>query len=229
MPAREIRKSFRVERHEEFDTLGVRPLDMPHADPLSGMAAAHDMLEHFPGDDGSIADEFQALGAAIYVRGIPGYFASGRGNPDAAENIGSDFEELYRHWAHEGFRLTDPGRTQALSCERAEKILQAAVNYGFKRVRYNSGDMAECRGFISKHARRCIVGWMRKGYRRAAKRYTHTQDWRVCWTFQLIEARVDKLLAMASEGDQLDVVCIPSEERVVCSLADYGFDSRTSD
>ena len=48
---RPIKMAFAIEMHEDYGTVGLRPVNVPHADPLPGMATAHDMLEHFPGDD----------------------------------------------------------------------------------------------------------------------------------------------------------------------------------
>ncbi len=222
-----IRKSFMIEKHEDSGTIGVRPIDMPHADPLSGMAAAHDMLEHFPSDDGGIEDEFQALGAAVYVRGIPGYFAQRARGHDAAENIGSEFPELFRHWAHEGFCMRRPPRTLSLAPrdEHAETMIQSAVNAGIKLIRDEVDNDADVDpGFwLQPEGRRSIVGWMRRGYRRAARRYAHTRDWRVCETFRQIEAKVDKLLERGGEdwvGCRMEVYARVADESVTVVVVD---------
>ena len=72
-----ITKTFIIEEHEEYQTKGARPIDTPHADPLGGMSVAHDMLEHFHNDQGSVYEELMALGASYYVRGETGFFNNG--------------------------------------------------------------------------------------------------------------------------------------------------------
>jgi len=121
-----ITKTFVIEEHEEFGGLGLRPVDVPHADPLGGMATAHDMLEHFPGDDGGVEAELMALGATIFVRAEPGYFHNRIGNPDPAKNLAADFPEIARHDIHEGFGLRDPGRTCRVE-DCAEGMITDAV------------------------------------------------------------------------------------------------------
>jgi len=59
------RYTFEVAEHEEYGSLGFKPSWYPKGDPLGGMAVAHDILEHFPKDDGSAEGEYMALGASL--------------------------------------------------------------------------------------------------------------------------------------------------------------------
>ena len=61
--------TFKVEEHEEYGSLGFKPSWYPNGAPLGGMTAAHDILEHFPNDNGGAESEFLALGAALWIRG----------------------------------------------------------------------------------------------------------------------------------------------------------------
>jgi len=121
-------RRFRFERHEEYGTIGLKPLWMPseQADPLTGMGAAHDVLEHGPND----RVEWQGLGGSIYVRG-EAYYQRRIGNRDAAENIGSEFFSLFSLWGGEA--IPDPGRTCRVD-EYAEDLIQQTVGCGCRTV-----------------------------------------------------------------------------------------------
>src|SRR5215510_9381522 len=123
-------RKFKVENHPEYGTLGLAPQWMQgeQDDPLTGMGVAHDVLEHGPNDE----VEWQGLGGSVHVRG-KSYYHQRIGNPNAAENIGSDFVGLFHLW--EGQEIPDPGRTYAVREDYAEQLIQDAVREGCKMVR----------------------------------------------------------------------------------------------
>ena len=131
----------------------------------------------------------------VRVRGIGGYWQS-HFNNDPAEHMASDFPDLYGHFAHEGFSLKSPGRTRNVSDldEWAESIIQDAADAGLREVREFVGEELTdaAREFLG--ARESIVGWMRKGFRRAYKRYADVPSWRACEAFMEIERRADEAL-----------------------------------
>lgn len=45
----------------------LQPLNMPWATEAAGRKVAHDLLEHAPGDDGSIMSELTALGSSLWI------------------------------------------------------------------------------------------------------------------------------------------------------------------
>jgi len=121
---------FAVAEHAEFGGLGLVPKWYPTGDPLGGMAAAHDILEHFPNDDGSTEGELQALGAAIWVRGEGGVTFDSHGGRyfDLERDIPADFPEIWRHHAerHNSRWIDKPPR-----CRDAELLARCqAANAG---------------------------------------------------------------------------------------------------
>lgn len=219
-----IRKTFIVEKHEEYGTWGLKPEDMPHADPLMGMAAAHDILEHFPGDDGGVEAEYMAFGAMILTRAEGGYWQR-KGNVNPPEShLASDMPELFRHFQFEGFTFRDPGRTRPVQ-EDAEQTIQDAVREGCKLIREEFCDSDSCCGecsdldhgcdgecdchdtansarmFTSDQTRERMVGWMRRGYRKACRRFKGISPWTLAETFIAIEEGCDKILREVEGND----------------------------
>lgn len=187
-----MRRRFRVAMNDDYGMLGFAPLWIKgeQADPLSGMGAAHDVLEHGSHDE----CEWQGLGGSVYVRGLTGYFGRTRGNPDPVENISSEFDNLFNLW--QGQPIPDPGQTQPLRDERAEEMVQAVVRRGCLVVR------AACAGLEARSARRWtnaeqqrrMIGWMRRGYRACAQRWRGRSGDELRQTFQAIEEVVDRFL-----------------------------------
>jgi hypothetical protein len=211
---------FICEEHEEFGSLGLRPLAMPEADPLPGMTVAHDLLEHFPGDDGGVEAEFMALGAAYWLRHESGYVKNQRSRAgltdhsdrDAADDFSGDFMELYRHIAHEGFSLSDPGTEPAIECEYTEENLAAIVRKGLALTRTEIGDYCdddsdELHTFCSTETGDRILGWLRRGYRKATERYEGQDAYSIAEVvFNGIEERIDEYLkGDPSEGTEIEV------------------------
>ncbi len=187
---------FTCAEHEDFGSLGWRLKSQPDFDPLTGMAVAHDILEHFPGGDGSPADEFQALGASIHVR--DGYYANGT----AGDNIGSDFPEIMRHIIYEHMHLNSAPRTNP--CDSwVEAEITKAINVLERELEYMHLEPDELAS-----VRRCypdIRGWMRVGYRKALKRYKGLYKNDIQRLFREIEQEADRRLKYAEEGAELTV------------------------
>src|SRR5258706_10369581 len=99
---------FISEEHEDFVTLGWKLKGCSGMDPLSGMAVAHDCMEHFPkvGQADGVAEEFMALGAALWIRGDTGYWANNYHTPGA--NIGADARDIFSHIIHENYSFNAP-------------------------------------------------------------------------------------------------------------------------
>ncbi len=194
------RRRFKLTEHPEYGGMGLAPAWMPdhQADPLGGMGCAHDVLEHGPRD----RVEWQGLGGAVYVRGDDYFARRGRYNPSCAENVGSDFVQLFHLW--EGADIPEPpGGTKPLDCE-AEGIIDRAVMHGCNLVRQEfSGDddrakLAEA--WTRTEQRRRMRGWMRLGYRAAARRWRHVQRCELVETFCKIEEAIDRFLQDDAEA-----------------------------
>lgn len=192
-----IRRTFVCEEHEEYGSLGWRPEWMPNAEPYGGMAVAHDMLEHEPNDDGGAEAEFRALGAALWLRGDTGYFQNGR----PGENLASDIPDILGRVWYGGQTLTDPGRTYRLP-ERAEIELNRVRSELRKHYQYEDPeDRRPTRQEVDR-----ILGWMRRGYRGAIRRFRRLDNYSLCHAvYQRIENTADALLRHAEEGQRMIV------------------------
>lgn len=225
-----ITKRFIIEEHEGHGALGARPVNMPHADPLSGMASAHDMLEHFEDDDGGIECEFMSLGAAYFLRGETGWFGTrGIVNTEPEENIAADFPALFSHYVHEGFTLhapvdlikhiknTDPDVWDDDFCsvhEAVNIIVRKALELIHDEWLDDSMPAGECDvndDYTNKYRewtvrRDRIIGHMMNGYARAKARYANVDAYTLAHEgFTNIETAVDAMIEEGNEGLEFDV------------------------
>lgn len=193
--------TFVCARHEEYDGNGWRLKSQPDFDPLSGMAVAHDCLEHF-NDSADPADEFQALGASMWIRNEDYHYRSNHGITNPGSHIASDMPEIIRHIIHEGYGLPDAPRTRATDEDLEGYIATMFPEYA-KELKYMEGrDAREMR--ITADRRRAITSYLRIGHRRAAKRYKG-RNWEAQQIFTQIETTTDKHLKYAEEGAELTV------------------------
>jgi hypothetical protein len=181
---------FVCEEHQEFGENGWRLEKATNADPLGGMAVAHDCLEHPPNGDMGVEDELMALGASFYVR----YYT--RNMHSLGANVGGDLPDVLRHVQYEGMALGDPGRTQAIDCEEeiddALESLTKAAEYDDQLT-------------VDKEILRRLRGWFRRGYRSAVKRYAGINRGCLRAAFDEIEEEADKALEYAELGDKFTV------------------------
>lgn len=204
-----MRRKLRIEMHEEYGSLGLKPLWMPghQSDPLMGTGVAHDVLEHGPAD----ACEWQGLGGAIYVRANNGYFSRGRGNPDAVENIASDFNELFNLW--EGQPIPTPRRRPRVQRHEASVMdtINSIVLRGCALVvseRTYDDDVqaiAEAEQWVTAEQRQRMRDWMLLGYRACAHRWRLVDTYMVYETFIAIEDGVDTFLKHNADYEGLEV------------------------
>lgn len=228
--AREITGEFVCETHPEWGTLGLRPAWMPHADPMPGMAVAHDLLEHSPGDDGGIEAELQALGASFFIRGYTDYHASkGQAITDHAAHVAADFGELFRHFRDEGFTLLDPGEVDPLSDSCIDGDLARAIHEGCAEIaeeneRYEDEDEdGLLEAFCSTESQDRMLGWMRKGYAGAIERFEDAcpHDL-VDEVFLSIETRIDEWLGKGAAEGMRVFIAINIDE--LTASIEVGFD-----
>lgn len=181
---------FRLAKHEDYGTVGLAPMWMPgeQADPLGGMGAAHDVLEHGPND----SVEWQGLGGSIWVR-VPYYYTRGRGNPHRDENIASEFNSLFELWA--GQDIPCPGKTRSIGQDDDElkRIVQLGKRVVREEAKYRDEEsVRQARHWTRDEQLARMLGWMRRGYRAARIR------WRGCDPYMLTEA----FIAIEREADR---------------------------
>jgi hypothetical protein len=194
---------FVCEENENFGMNGWRQADKPHFDPLMGLTVAHDILEHFPNGTESPADEFQALGAAYFIRGETGYMQrNGNINPPA-KHIASDFPDIFQHIIHENMSLPYAPKTRKIDLDYVENFIAATLQEAEKLLKEEFGDWDD---FIERALELLprVADWIRIGYRRAARRYSRWQD-NAVEIFDQISEKADKALKRAEIGDKLIV------------------------
>lgn len=182
---------FKVALHEEYGTLGFKPLWYP-GDPLSGMAVAHDILEHFPGDTGSREEELEALGVALLLRGDTRYFnrLPGR-NYTPEENLSTDMYQVLSY-SSVPIRSVPKVRDPELLI-RCRRVL--------KHAKENDGEDK-----FSEHDSEMMARWLARGYMRGKNRYRRVDLHTVAYhIFKGIEEEADRLLKRSDEGMILTV------------------------
>jgi hypothetical protein len=199
-----ITRRFKIEFNEEHGYAGLRPIGVPHADPLRGMAIAHDILEHFKGDDGSIRAEFEAFGAMVWIRHQGAYWSTYTQQrlTDISDNLEGEFEEQCHYWM-DGRDLPSVRPCKRLQDDDIEEVIQRVVAAGLDRARRDCGLDDDCE-FISPNTRMQLIYCMRRGFRRAASRYRGHDPYHVCHVFHQVELAVEKLLIHGEECSGLD-------------------------
>lgn len=197
-----LSKTFLIEPSEKFDgALGARPFNMPHADPLGGTAVAHDVLEHFPGDQGSVAEELMALGAAYKLRGETGHMING-----PAKSIGYEFTDLFEHLVFEGFALPDPPPVSKRAIkEHKLEIFNESVEVGFNAIRDQfQGKHLDQGGWMLK--RDVWAGWLQHGYLKARRRWRDVPCvYSLGCLFKQVAEEADTAIKQGDQGDEFRV------------------------
>lgn len=159
----------------------------------NGRLVAHDCLEHFW--DGKVdrwEDELLALGAMTFIRYETGEFSSNY-NPKLSDNLSGDLVNCLYFIINE--RGIKPIKTKKLDCEHLEMEFFNAVHLAKREL--DREDVAKIE--VSQVFN--IVGWLRKGYRRAQKRFG--DNFKALTMFRDIEREVDRLTKFADIGDRL--------------------------
>lgn len=212
-----LTRTFIVEKHEEYGMLGLRPKDCPSFDPLTGMAVAHDMMEHPPGDTGEVSEELMAFGASIITRYLGGYWNMQRGPVE--ENWDADVSNILLYVDSKGRELQAPeGRkgTVRLDDEALEGIVQRAGLLMSKPDEDNGRD----RGLGDAEV---ITRWLRLGYRLALKRYRGCDVCSLAYLFKETEKAADAFLAHAYEGQEVEIRIDTDQYRVRVDEVEYAY------
>ena len=209
---------FTVAMNDSYGMLGFRLRGKPHFEPLGSMAVAHDLLEHFPDDNGGPEGELEALGASLFIRGLTGAYING----SAARNLQPDVVRLFREY-HPGALLAPPatlGTKRVLTPDDEET--EAQIDELLTRLRRPDEWDATLHGtdLITPDQQQAMAAWLRRGYRRARRRYGN--PWHVSYLFTAIENGVSKLEHHIEEGMELRIKY--SAGRNACTLHDITLD-----
>lgn len=186
---------FRHEENPDTGYEGLVPVWVRNAEPGSPMTSAHDIMEHFPGEINT-DNELLALGAMLFIRGEGGYWhylphlriqCPGHHLSGDLHNM---WEERYK-WGD----LTDPGRTTRLESEQAEFWIEEAIRRTRKSLTWNPNIEAPSREWY-----RWVQGWLRKGYRKAAKRYQNLSSYELTDIFWQMEKEIERSQKMMDIG-----------------------------
>lgn len=188
----------------EYGVRGFRPAEHSDFNYLDGMGVAHDLLEHFPSDKGTIEDEFMALGAMLYVRGDD-YFAQKGNRYSALENMASDFPNLFRYAQGGQF-----GHMIAHKTPKPRGIDEFDENE-FKthiaRLKSEFDDEEEQEAFMAFSY--SAIPWIIKGYKKAEVRYRKLTRWELLSAFLTIEKDVNGAMKRIDnywgETDNVDI------------------------
>ncbi len=195
-----LNRLFTVETHEEYGMLGLRPKDCPTFDPLTGMATAHDMLEHPPGDTGEVHEELMAFGASIVTRYLGGYWAGKRGPVE--ENWDSDVANILQYVDTKGRPLIAPPGAQGTRRLDDDHLEETVANAG-RLMSVANEDWSRDAGLGDAAV---ISRWLRIGYRKALQRYKGTDPGTLCHLFQMVERQADDFLRDAIEGQEVRII-----------------------
>lgn len=206
-----IRMIVQAKEHPEYGGIGLWPVGRSWADPCqAGMTLAHDILEHFPRDNGSMEHELMALGASLYVRDGDSYFANqGRGNGSYIVNIGAEGYSLCGYMETDGRTMLKPlPRDRPLRDEDAEHLLSEAALEMLRSAKINEAENHDwLRG-------RSALDWLRRGYRKAAKRYRGISPfWMMC-CFTELEREIDKVLKHL-EGYETFTISVNAKRQLI--------------
>ena len=200
MPTYEFEKQY----NDEFGSYGWLLRGAPSTYfPILGMGVAHDILEHQPGDNGTVEEELMALGAALYIRGNGDYWGRGGSKIPPGDHLASDISnDLAFKYGGVDEGIASPGRTKKLDDFVEEWIAQAVD--GTKKefeyhAQYYSNELEEFHANVADYLKK-VPGWLRIGYRKAKKRYK-VSPWDLCEIFSKIEKDSDKYIDMVEDGD----------------------------
>lgn len=202
-----MRRVFTYAEHEEYGGYGWKPLNMPMFDPLQGMGVAHDILEHRPRSTDSLADEIQAFGAMQHVRGSKYLRDKGRYIKSQAENSSYEIVDLLIK-AHMGYI---PGLTDIKDVPSCPDIfdelviLDIAIWNQLRETLSEEGEEVKPLDVWTDSTRARLHQWYRRGYLGAKRRYRGIDKYDLLQAFQSIEAKANKLLKHAYEGQRMAV------------------------
>lgn len=197
-----IVKKFTCKMHEDHGFLGWVLNTMPHFDPATGMGVAHDCLEHLTRRVG-FEGEMEAFGVSLWIRGEGGYWQNNsQHNREWFQNTCGEVAEFL---AQADGVCQKPPRAAMLE-DWQEEQLQQLKAHALKS--WDTEELAD--RFNLEHVTEAdltaalenVLGWVRRGFHAADKKYTAYQ-YDVCYMFQQIEKEVDDI--QPEEGDTLTV------------------------
>lgn len=209
-----ITREFRVQEDENSGYVGFKPMWFDNATPGRGEVCAHDILEHFRRQTSPLEGEAEAIGACIFLRVEPGVLGPTGGAKTVSAEVGGMLRDfLYSEGA---LQLPTTKASRPLESSWVERFLVDAVKQGiaeaWREYTYDTQGMDEDRlaelrqAVLAPAVADAFVYWIRRGYRRAARRY-HDSD--ACtvggYLFDRIGKSLDDLLNRVEDIPGLQV------------------------
>lgn len=184
---------------------GWRPKEIPGFDPVSPVMVVHDILEHFPGDEGEVYNEYQAQGAMFWIRHEGGFFDdSGDATSDVV--IKPAFGQLFYHIvknklttaacptskeAQELLKNKDTDYEMQRTVSNAFEYIEERFESGFQ-YKSNHGSKAAQKERLTKSLTHAL-GWMRIGYHRCAMRYKGVSQERLARLYSQVVEKIEEV------------------------------------
>lgn len=204
-----IIRTFTCKEHQEYGGLGWQPdwvENQAMVDPIGGMGVAHDILEHPLRGIGGAENEFMAFGSIYWIRGQNNWWRQNGNFLSVEDHMSSDYAQILPRIIEGYETLKSPGRTTRLDDDRAEEVFHNSIQMGFLTTIAEQDHLEEgIHDLIHDGGKDRVLGWLRKGYRMAQKRYKGIDSYDVACIFTNIMNDADKRLKHAEEGMKLKV------------------------
>lgn len=189
-----ITREFKYREWEGVGVMGLIPTWFEGADPTDGRGVAHDLLEHFKGDETPTEGELLALGSFLLLRGETGVVQSAY-----RPLMGGDLQAVMVEMVENHYPVPRLFLTRALP-EFAEGMLQDALDHAYQDVETElkerlSEEVAKEHIEQLRAARPAFTSWVRRGYRKAQTRYKGCDTFTVGeYLFSRVQKLVDSLV-----------------------------------
>ena len=205
-----LNRQFKYEHDDERGLTGWIPVDMAGANAMDNFGVAHDVMEHLPNDDveTSTHAELMALGACILVRVENNWWVNNNLNRDDPSDIlGYDIEEICNYICAGSQILGDPGKSYKIRDEVVEELIddiaRTGINLFLKNVaKHEPNNYEKFKNLLNPDF---VIGWLRKGYRKAVKRYSNLCTFELGEIYTKISREVEKTSIHAEVGNILSV------------------------
>lgn len=196
-----LTREFVCEEHEDHGENGWKPVWMPNADPLWGMAIPHDMLEHPAKCIGNpFEDELMAHGAIYWLRGETYWFSRTGNVVPIHEHLAAEFPDIW-------FRVRcdeEPAPGEVPACHfpypEALAVFNRTADSVNEQMRERYAHDPERPVVMSAYERQNFIGWLCLGYLYARKRYRRCDQYMLSELFSEIAKDADRTLKHAELG-----------------------------